>query len=146
MGTQKRKEHFMFNCLTHALKIEKEANLDTVHVLNWYQPPFLAIEEYCKKYNRTSRELSSLEDEISEDEWRIIFWGFFPSKFNYEGTVEMATYHFILQEEDGSFSERLTYGAEIRKLSKVEMEATSREFLECGAQYTPKYFAVRKTN
>ena len=127
-----------YNCMTYALKVE-DSTTTSLRSLNWTLTPEEAVKDICCECNRKARKISDLNSPIEKDEWRIIFFGFVPLHRDYEGTVDKYDYHFVLQNEDGTYSERETWGATPQSINLDELTAAYKEF---GIEIT--YFAVKK--
>lgn len=109
----------MVNCLSHALKTEgissHPGNLD------WYLTPEQAVQEKCEEFKRKSRKMSGLEDKLEENEWMVAMFGFFVIRTDYDGYPTLKDYHLVLKEDDGRWTHRKTWGAEIETVDMAEL-------------------------
>ena len=94
------------NCMTYALKLEKE-DIPNSELNLWYNSdPFVEISTKCEDtYHRTCRKVDG-EADLHDGEWLVVFFGFVATKFDYEGRPEIYDYHFVRRESNGTWTER----------------------------------------
>lgn len=64
------------------------------------------IREMAERHNREIREIENETSPLNEGEWRILFIGFWDSfKLIFGYQMPVREYHFVLQDEDGSWIE-----------------------------------------
>lgn len=128
----------MKNCMTYALELEN-MNIDSLDLNLWYsRNPESQIREKCQQFNRSIRQIESDNSPLEEGEWMIVFFGFIPYHYDYEGRPDMYDYHFIRRKEDQKWYHRTGIGG---KISEIEENLFS-EYLNSG--YPPQYFAVKQ--
>ena len=129
----------MKNAMTYALKIE-EMDLSPLALnLGYSKDAFKAISEKCNEdFGLTCRKVER-NDSLTEEEWLVVFFGFWATKFDYEGRPEVWDYAFCRQEDDGTWMERASIGS---KPASIDIDEMIAEFHRIGI--APMFMAVQK--
>ena len=127
------------NCMTYALKLEKE-DIPNSELNLWYNSdPFVEISTKCEAvYHRTCRKVNGVDD-LQKGEWLVVFFGFIATKFDYEGRPEIYNYHFARRYRNGTWTERPSLYSEIQN---VDIDNMILEYSKVGIK--PMFLAIGK--
>ena len=129
----------MKNAMSYALEIE-EMDLSPLALnLGYSKDAFEAISEKCHEdFGLACRKVEP-NDSLKEGEWLVAFFGFWATKFDYEGRPEVWDYTFARQENDGTWTERASIGAEVTTIDDIEKMISN--FQKIGIE--PLFIAVK---
>ena len=129
----------MRNAMTHALKLEERDFSPLELDLGYSKDAFKEISEKCREvFNLTCRQVKR-NDSLTEGEWLIVFFGYWPIKYDYEGTPEVWDYTFARQEEEGTWTERASTDS---KVTTVNIDGLITEFKKENIK--PLFIAVKE--
>ena len=129
----------MRNCLTYALQIEdnKEVDFFSFSDLTYTRNTVSALKKIAKGFNRSIRRLESTDDQLIDDEWIMVLYGPIIAKRDYEGRPVQFDVHAI-KVVDGLWYHRRCIDAEVTSVPQSTLKAFASE------GYEPQYFAVKR--